>query len=364
MNDLRITARFVKNISFNLTQFVSWILLVTAMIILLSFSEMITSYETFFIDKLKSVYPNVFLYTAKKKINPINNQVSHEKEIFEIIWDSFDYSYDKKKSQTTANISLRSFSSKHIPNVLNEYRSFIKNKEDIIYINRKFYNKITMNTEYKNILYLKSYIDRRFYGFTIKPFDMYDETEWILIPNYIAHKLFHDSMFGHTVIYSDVLKESEVYNLYSQKYEHLFLWSDKVPLFSRASLAILKSAFSVIIFTTLILTISTIFIVLKSIIDEYVLYTTQVLIFGINVYKLFILYLILFFTYISSILIPSYFVITYIKQIIGPIISVDMSTDMITSLGFLISISFIISLFILFGLFKYVFNLMKKRELN
>ncbi len=363
MNDIGITLRFIRNISLNLTQFISWVLLVSAMTMLLAFSEMISSYENFFIAKLKSVYPNVFLYTAKKKVEPLNSMVSHEKEIFEIIWKEFDFSYDAKKSQTTANISLRSFSKEHIPPALNAYKKQIMNDDAIIYMNEKFYEKFTSNPDFHEGLYLKSYVDGAYHYFRILPFEMYDETDWILIPNTLARTLFHDTMFEHTVIYSDLLSEEELYTLYSKEYPHLFLWSDKVPLFSRASLAILKSAFGVIILTTLVLTVATIFIVLKSIIDEYVLYTKQVLRFGMNPYTLYLIFLVLFFSYISSIILLGYGFVYEIKQWLAPILLEELSTSMITSWVMLISMSFVISLLTVFGLFQFVFSAMKRREL-
>ena len=195
------------------------------------------------------------------------------------------------------------------------------------------------------------------------PFEMYDETEWILIPNFIAKKLFYKSMFEHTVIYSESLNENELFHLYHKVYPKLLLWSDKVPLFSRSSLAILKSAFGVIILTTLVLTIATIFIVLKSIIDEYVLYTKQVLRFGMNTARLYLMFLVLFFSYISSIILISYGFVYSLKQWLAPILMEEISTSMITSLSFLVIIAFIISMSIVFGLFQYVFSAMRRREL-
>ncbi len=363
MNDLGITFRFIRNISFNLTQLISWILLVSAMTMLLAFSEMISSYENFFIAKLKSVYPNVFLYTAQKKVDPLSSEVSHEKEIFEIIWKEFDFSYDGLKSQTTANISLRSFSKEHIPPVLNAYKQQIMDDEPVIYMNAKFYEKLRNNTDYREGLYLRSYVDDEYHFFRISAFEMYDETEWILIPNAIAHTLFHETMFEHTVIYSESLGEEELFNLYSKVYPHLFLWSDKVPLFSRSSLAILKSAFGVIILTTLVLTVATIFIVLKSIIDEYVLYTKQVLRFGMNPYRLYAVLLSLFFGYISSIILLGYLFVSEVKAWLAPILITELSTSMITSLSLLMSLSFVISVVTVLGLFQFVYAAMGRREL-
>jgi len=362
-NATGLTLTFIKNISVNLTQFVSWLLLVSAMTMLLAFSEMISTYESFFIEKLKSVYPNIFLYTAKKEIKPLDEYISHEKEIFEIIWQEFDYSYDAKTSQTKANISLRSFSKEHIPKILSPYTNDIKNEKDIIFINSEFYDKLVANPDFEKGLYLKSYIDKEFHIFEIKPFEMYDETEWILIPNHIAKKLFYKAMFEHTVVYSHKYDENELYQKYIKVYPKLLLWSDKVPLFSRSSLAILQSAFGVIILTTLILTIATIFIVLKSIIDEYVLFTKQVLRFGMNVPHLYQIFLVLFFSYISSIILLSYSIIYFTKKWLAPALMDAISTDMITSLTFLIVLAFSISLSIVFGLFQYVFAAMKKREL-
>ncbi len=360
MNDLSITLRFIKNISLNPLQYISWALLVLSMIVLLSFNEMVSSYESYFIEKLRSVYPNVFLYTSNKKLEPLEENVTHEKEIFEIIWSKFEYSYDKVQGQTTANISLRSFSKEHIPPVLQQYETEIANEENTIYINREFYTKLVLHSDYKDGLYLKSYKDNSYHFFHIKPFDMHDETEWILIPNYLAHELFYNSMFGYSVVYSDKLSEEELYELYSSKYKYVFLWRDKVPLFSRASIAILENAFQVVLFTTTILIITTIFVMLKSIIDEYILFTTLAMRYGVNLWRLGMVFISFLFLYISSILGLSYSVAYYIKSIVAKVVQ-GLPLEMLTSLNALIIFAFVSSVVIVVGLFKYVEKSMRKR---
>ncbi|MEA3512830.1 MAG: hypothetical protein U9R37_04455 [Campylobacterota bacterium] len=311
--------RFVKNILFkDRNSKLIFLFLIFFYTLSLLFSHFLSSYKDKFIDKLQSVYPKAYIYTLKD-VKPKDDGYIHFKEIFEVNYEGLEFSYKKDgiKNRFT-NLAIRSFDKNNIPESLSKYKNDIQNNKNTIYLDQKKYISLTTNKSYNGGIYIKSNKDGKSIFVQIKKFELFDTSSWIVIPNYIANKIFHKNNFDKNVIVSKnrVLYSQQNIKEYYSEYKNLYFWYDSLSFFSKAFYKISTITFKYFNQLFLILISLFAYITLKNIIYEMRKMTLFASRFGKNLLSVTFIYSFGLFIYFSLVVFLSYIFAYFINNLL------------------------------------------------
>jgi len=281
----------------------------------LLFSHFISSYKEKFIDKLQSVYPLVYIHTLKK-VEPINKNYTHSKEVFEVNYQNLQYSFDHNSTKNTfVNMGVRSFTKEHIPKALSSYKKHIDQKEMVIYLDHKKYMQIVLHKDYNGGIYLSSQETNKQYFVQIKSFQLFDTANWIVIPNYIAKDIFYKNSFDKVVIHQQGTND---YNTLKNDYQHfnnLYFWYDNLSFFSKTFYKVSQLTYSYFNQSFLLLILLFAYITLKNIIHEMKKMTLFASRFGKNLFTVTAIYFISITSYFLLIILISYLLATLLNNL-------------------------------------------------
>ena len=296
--------RYIVKILFSKKQFAVFFVILFSFTSILMFYLFFHTFKKYYIDELKSIYPTVYIASPKsvEKFNLEHAKVS--KEIFNTLFDeNFKVSFDANREFSVGCIGFRSFDDNHVPKILNKLH---ENTSNAIYVSNILYAQLKNQKKFNNTVFLRSDINDRIYKFRVVPFELHENTKWILMPNSSAKKLFYSSIFDKVVFYSNI-DETQLINKLKKEFKvPVFSWEENISLSNRALKESMMLLFSYLSLAIILIVLISFWFFAQSIVDDLMLLTQNAFFYGARFSMIYVVYIVLLNIYLFSLFCISY----------------------------------------------------------
>lgn len=307
---IRNFLKFASKILFSSQQILVTCIMFFALTSLLLFYLLFKTFETNYIDQLKSVFPNMHIVASTKIDTQTIEEFEISYEIFEQIWTNITIGFNENDFYALSTVGIRSFAPEYIPPILQG----IYKSTETLYVTQNVYDLMTSQKNFNGKVFIESDIDHKLHSFDIVPFKIQDNKKWILFPNPAAHKLYRKNLFDKAVFYSKLPDDIALKKLQKTFTKTVFTWDDFISLTSIAvknSMLFIFTLLSLAIVTLLLL--SLIFFA-QTLFDDLKQLTRYAFFYGIQKRTLFGLYFLLLNAYLFIIYFLSYGVASLISN--------------------------------------------------
>jgi len=330
---------YVLKIIFAQKQLVIFFIMLVSAFVVILFFLFFKTFTTYYIDELKNVYPSVYLVKTKKIEEYNLENIEADAEIFELNLDNFAISFDGEESFTLGSIGIRSFSKEHIPkSIANSFED-----RDILYVSQKIYALLQETKAFQGKIYLESDIDYKMHAFDVKPFELQDNSKWILLQNSTARKLYRDDFFSKAVFYSQLSEEEIKKRVRSSFKNIIYTWDEHISLISRALKDSMLYLFSLITIAIGVLSIASIIFFARELADDLVHLTRYAFFYAITLRYVYFSYLFIVNITILVILLVAYALALSLNELITQALWSLSSYDQSSFLFYIFASSFILS---------------------
>lgn len=304
--------KFVSKILFSSQQVLVTLIMFFALSSLLLFYLFFKTFETNYIEQLKSVFPNMYIATSKKIDTKEVPEFEVSYEIFDQTWSSVAIGFDANYFYALGAVGVRSFAPEHVPPILQD----VYTDANTLYVTQNVYELLTSQKLFTGKIFMESDKDRKLYSFNVVPFSIQDDKKWILFPNPAAYKLYRKALFDKAVFYSKLPDEQALKTLQKHFTQPVFTWDAFISLSSMAlknSMLFIFSLLSIAIITLLL--ISFMFFA-QTLFDDLQHLTRYAIFYGMQKRTLFGIYFLILNSYIGVIYLLCYGVASFFNTLL------------------------------------------------
>jgi hypothetical protein len=294
---------FIIKIVFSLRQALVALIMLGALFSVILFYLFFKTFESYYIDELKAIYPTLYVATSKKVDPNLVHDVVALPEIFELDWSDFVLSFDDGESYSLGSVGMRSFHKHYMPKILQN----VYEDEGSIYVSSSLYELLQSQKGFDGRVTIESDVDNTLHTFHVKEFVLHDDIKWVLMEDVSAKTLYRSSSFDKVVFYSDMEDELLYETLDPHFTQPLFTWDEHISLSSRALKESMVYVFSLLSIAIVILVMASFFFFAQTILDDLAHITRFAFFYGISRLQVFWIYFVLINLYFFIIYFLAYF---------------------------------------------------------
>jgi hypothetical protein len=337
------------------TQYISFISITLFITFFLIIKQGLFLYEDIFINSLKGLYPE-FITSSVSVSNDLKQTFSRDKlsitnEVF-VHSEEVEFSYNGE-DDITKFMNVRTFNERYkqkLFSTLKDTQNCDKDEKTIWMSSRLYYNLSQDSAFDKRYIYFKDE-DDNYLKYNICKFEFENNEKWLLISSSTVKNIAY-MPFAKYVVYTDDKKIKE--KLYQT--HNLDNWKRYIDYDDLGIFLIAKEVSNTFLGTFFIFLFSFMIIAFSSLAKEFEASIFLTKLYGFNIAKTILLYLIFFILYIffiSVFILLEYYIVTYL---------ISMTTDFIVPLDFNLLIM-IIEVLLGIGLFVSLFISIKYHRL-
>jgi len=231
------------------------------------FYNYISDFNDAFIDRLKGVYPALYIKSHGEIIKEFDERFKHKQEFF-YFSETLTFKYSKQgNKKSIIDVGIKAADILDFPDIINVPE--LNNNTNHIWVNNILWEMIINTPEFDNKgLYLISEDGmRQFYVFLHK-FDLLGDRAWIIFPKELALTL--GKTMNITTIYSIVpVANNKIKKLYFDSGFNAILWTERLPFFNYVFYHLTLRIYSILTFGLLIVLVIFVVGVLNDTFDEF-----------------------------------------------------------------------------------------------